>query len=234
MKIVRSVEKLPYALTIGNFDGLHRGHQQLISALKKTGLRTAVLTFSNHPSEVLKSANPAPLLSTPEHKLRLLEQAGVDLVIALPFTKELAAETYDHFLKNLKEHLCFTHLILGKGSALGNRQLGTADKVEALGKTLGFKAEYIDKFLEVSSGSIRKALQLGDMETVHLMLGRPFSIYTQAAAEIPLQGLCLPPNGTYAVQVAGSASTARIEGSTLYLKTPEVLSHQPIEIIFKD
>ena len=90
MKIVRSIEKLPYALTIGNFDGLHRGHQQLISALKKTGLRTAVLTFSNHPSEVLKSANPVPLLSTPEHKLRLLEQAGVDLVIALPFTKEFS------------------------------------------------------------------------------------------------------------------------------------------------
>ncbi|HEY5259329.1 MAG TPA: FAD synthetase family protein [Rhabdochlamydiaceae bacterium] len=234
MKIVRSIEKLPYALTIGNFDGLHRGHQQLISALKKTGLRTAVLTFSNHPSEVLKSANPAPLLSTPEHKLRLLDQSGVDLAIVLPFTKELAAETYDHFLKNLKEHLCFTHLILGNGSALGNRQLGTQDKVETLGKTLGFKAEYIDKFLEVSSGATRKALQQGDLTAVHLLLGRPFSIYTQAAAEISLKGLCLPPDGTYAVQVEGVAGTARIEGSTLYLQTSEALSHQPIEIIFKD
>lgn len=234
MKIIRSIEKLPYALTIGNFDGVHRGHQQLISALKKTGLRTAVLTFSNHPSEVLKSANSVPLLSTPEHKLRLLEQAGVDLVIALPFTKELAAETYDHFLKNLKEHLCFTQLILGKGSALGHRQLGTQDKVEALGKTLGFKAEYIDKFLEISSGAVRKALQQGDLETVHLLLGRPFSIYTQAAAEISLKNHCLPPDGTYTVQVEGTAGTARIEGSTLYLQTPKVLSHQPIEIIFKD
>jgi riboflavin kinase/FMN adenylyltransferase len=234
MKIVRSIEKLPYALTIGNFDGLHRGHQQLISALKKTGLRTAVLTFSNHPSEVLKIASPAPLLSTQEHKLRLLEQAGVDLAIVLPFTKELAAETYDHFLEHLKEHLCFTHLILGKGSALGHRQLGTQNKVEALGKTLGFKAEYIDKFLEVSSGAIRQALQQGDLTTVHLLLGRPFSIYTQAAAEISLKSLCLPPDGTYAVQIGDVRGTARIEGSTLYLQTSEALSHQPIEIIFKD
>ena len=179
MRIVRSLDKLPYALTIGNFDGLHRGHQHLISALKKTGLQTAALTFSNHPSEVLKSEKPAPLLCTPEHKLRLLEQAGVDLVIFLPFTKELAAESYDHFLKNLKAHLCFTHLILGKGSALGNRQLGVQEKVEALGKTLGFYAEYIDKFLEVSSGAIRKALLAGDLAAAHLLLGRPlFDLHT--------------------------------------------------------
>ncbi len=232
MRIVRSLDKLPYALTIGNFDGFHRGHQYLISALKKTGLPTAVLTFSNHPSEILKSESPAPLLCTPEHKLRLLEQAGVDLVIFLPFTKELAAESYDHFLKNLKEHLCFTHLILGKGSALGNRQLGVQDKVEALGKTLSFDAEYIDKFLEVSSGAIRKALLAGDLATVHLLLGRPFSIYTTAAAEISLKGLCLPPDGTYAVSIEGAPDTARIQGCTLHITASGPFSHQPTEIVF--
>lgn len=234
MKIIRTIDKLPYALTIGNFDGLHRGHQHLLNALKKTGLRTAVLTFSNHPSEILGSERPAPLLSTPEHKLHLLEQAGVDLVIFLPFTKELAAESYDHFLKNLKSRLCFTHLILGKGSALGNRQLGDQTKVEALGKTLGFQAEYIEKFPEISSGAIRQALLAGELKTVHHLLGRPFSIYAVAAAEISLKGLCLPPDGTYTVKIGGSQGTARIQGSTLYLQTTETLPSQLIEIIFKD
>ena len=206
------MEKLPYALTIGNFDGLHRGHQQLISALKKDRVAHGCshLQQPSFGSPQKRKSCPAPL--TPEHKLRLLEQAGVDLVIALPFTKELAAETYDHFLERLKEHICFTHLILGEGSALGHRQLGTQDKVEALGKTLGFEAEYIDKFLEVSSGAISKALQQGDLKAVHLLLGRPFSIYTQAAAEISLKGLCLPPDGTYTVPVGAMAGTARIAG----------------------
>ena len=234
MRIVDTLEKLPYALTIGNFDGLHRGHQHLLSILKNSGLPTAVLTFSNHPSDVLKNRAHSPLLCTQEHKIRLFGHAGIDLLIVLPFTVEFAQQSYTHFLKSLKEHLCFSQLILGKGAALGNRQEGTEEKVSALGKTLGFETHYIDKHLEISSGAIRKAILQGDLETARLLLGRPFSLYAKPAPEIDGSGLCLPPNGTYLVTIGEQAGTATIEGSKISLKTSEALSPQPVEIFFKD
>jgi riboflavin kinase/FMN adenylyltransferase len=165
----------PVALTIGSFDGVHLGHQHLFQQLKKYGT-AAVLTFSNHPAEVLRPQSTPPLIDTLEQKIRRLETSGIDLTLILPFTQELSSLSYDTFLKQVHEHLPFTHLILGEGSALGHQAQGTEAHIKALAKELNFEAIYLPKFLldgePVSSKKIRELINSGNFEQAFRLLGR--------------------------------------------------------------
>ena len=112
MRVVERFEEipsklaLPIAVTIGSFDGLHLGHQAIFKRLRElagpTGT-TAVITFSNHPSDVL-SKNPTPLIYPPDQKLALLKTLDIDLTVFLTFTKQTASNTYDQFLLALKKN----------------------------------------------------------------------------------------------------------------------------------
>ena len=166
MQIVHNLQSIPpistpIALAIGMFDGVHLGHQHLFQELAKHGT-PVVLTFSNHPAEVL-GRTPPILLCTLEEKLKRLELVGIALIIVLPFTHELAKTSYDQFLKNLKAHLPFTTLMFGKGESLGHKKEGDEAHVKALEQELGFNAIYLEKFaLEgdvVSSRRIRELVQ---------------------------------------------------------------------------
>lgn len=163
----------PIALTIGFFDGVHLGHQHLFQQLKKYGT-AAVLTFSNHPAEVLRPESTPPLIDTLEQKIRRLETNGIDLTLLLPFTQELSSLSYDTFLKQIHAHLPFTHLILGEGSTLGHQAQGTEENIKAL--ELNFEAIYLPKFLFeneiVSSKRIRQLINSGNFEQAFRLLGR--------------------------------------------------------------
>lgn len=167
----------PIALTVGFFDGVHLGHQHLFQQLKKYGT-AAVLTFSNHPAEVLRPQSTPPLIDTLDQKIRRLETNGIDLTLLLPFTQDLSSLSYDTFLKQVHEHLPFTHLILGEGSALGNQAKGTQENIEALAKELNFEAIYLPKFLFeneiVSSKRIRELINSGNFEQAFCLLGRKY------------------------------------------------------------
>lgn len=166
----------PIALTIGTYDGVHLGHQYLFQELKKYGT-AAVLTFSNHPAEVLNPHTAPPLIDTLDQKIRRLENNGIDLAIIVPFTSELAALSYDTFLKQVREHLPFSHLILGEGAVIGNRAQGTEQNIRALAKELDFEAIYLPKFTldgeVVSSRKIRQLIETGNFEQAFNLLGRP-------------------------------------------------------------
>jgi riboflavin kinase/FMN adenylyltransferase len=180
--IVEKLENIPplagpIALTIGFFDGVHLGHQHLFQQLKKYGT-AAVLTFSNHPAEILRPQSTPPLIDTLEQKIRRLETNGIDLTLILPFTQELSSLSYDTFLKEVHHHLPFTHLILGEGSALGHQALGTEANIKALAKELHFEAIYLPKFFFegeiVSSKKIRQLINTGNFEQAFRLLGRKF------------------------------------------------------------
>jgi len=181
MIIVNRIEEIPpisgpIALTIGTYDGVHLGHQYLFQELKKYGT-AAVLTFSNHPAEILRPPAP-PLIDTLDQKNRRLETSGIDLTLVLPFTPELSSLAYDTFLKQIHHRLPFTHLILGEGSTFGNQAQGTQANIQALAKQLNFEALYLPKFLfdgePVSSKKIRQLISTGNFEQAFRLLGRKF------------------------------------------------------------
>lgn len=185
MKVVNSIVEIPelegpIALSIGVFDGVHLGHQTILKELqketKKGGTRVA-LTFSNHPSTFLHPNTPVPIIIPFEQRLGLLEEAGIDLVIALPFNQIFANQTYESFFKTLHESLPFEHLVVGDDARFGKDRLGGLKELEALNL---FHAHFLKKETyqkeTISSGTIRSYLEKGNLKKVKKMLGRPYSL----------------------------------------------------------
>lgn len=192
-------------LTMGNFDGLHLGHQFLLHKLRallpKDG-QLLVYTFSNHPSHILSHLTPIPYICTLEHKLKLLKEAGVDVTYLTHFTQELAKTPFDDFLIQLKEKLSFSLLLLGEDARFGKDREADPTKTRELGKQLGFEVIYISKCqMEdkvISSALIRTAIADGNFSKASSYLGRPYSIYAPLTeGSMSLKGLCLPPTNTY-------------------------------------
>ncbi len=171
-------------LTIGVFDGVHLGHRYLISQLvaeaKKRRLLSAVVTFKEHPRKLLAPKTFLPNLTTLEEKERLLKQEGVDIVIALSFTPELANLSAADFVQLLRQHLKMRGLVVGYDFALGKNRQGDTDFLAKLGANQGFTVTIVPHVKSnhetVSSTAIRKAMADGDMEKVTRLLGHPFSL----------------------------------------------------------
>ena len=174
----------PTVVTIGMFDGVHRGHQHLIQRLKEVaahvGCASAVITFTNHPRSVMRPDTRVPLLSTPEDRLRLLSEQGVDLVVPLSFTLEFSYLRAREFVDVLIRSLNMRGLVVGPDFAIGYQREGTANVLTALGEELGFTVEVVQPVtfdgLVVSSTEVRKCVEAGDMRHAAAMLGRPFVI----------------------------------------------------------
>lgn len=207
----------PIALTIGFFDGVHLGHRQLLQELKSTGF-PVVITFENHPAEVLRPEAAPPRLCTTPHKLKLLQEAGVESVILLNFTREMSRQSAEEFLLTIRKHVPFHNLLLGSDATLGKEKHGDRQHIQSLAKELGFHATYLDLVAmegsKVSSSHIRSCIRKGDLSVAESMLGRKFSIYTPIHSgaglgktigfptlNMPVDGLCLPPLGVYAVRL---------------------------------
>jgi riboflavin kinase/FMN adenylyltransferase len=171
-------------LTIGVFDGVHLGHKHLIAKLKelaqKQGDLSGVITFSQHPREVLSPQTRLPSLTGLEQRLALLQDEGVDIVIPLPFTPRIANLSPKQFLSLLKEYLKVKGLVVGPDFALGKDRQGDIDALRQLGKEMGFSVTVVPPLRiggeVVSSTAIRKALADGDMEKAQKLLGRPFRL----------------------------------------------------------
>lgn len=200
------------ALSIGNFDGVHLGHQALLKRLKASAPYSVVFTFSNHPAEVLHGASIKRLTSV-EHRLALLQKLGIDEVILTTFTHDFAAQSAESFLTALKQQIPFSHLILGHDARIGHDR--KRDLQELCGP-LAFSLEYLPPITYqgqvVSSSAIRKAILAGDLDQASALLGRPYSIVATVqpgqgkgreigfrTANLPVEGLALPPYGVYSV-----------------------------------
>jgi len=207
-------------VTIGVFDGVHQGHKHLIAKLKelaaKQSLCTVALTFHTHPQEILKPNSQPPFLTDASEKAELLKNEGVTSAIVLTFTPELAQLSARHFVELLQNKLRMQGLVIGPDFALGRRGEGNIPTLKKLGEELGFSVSVIPPVKMngeiISSTVIRKAMADGDMEKVHKMMGRPFSLHGKvihgkgrgASLGFPtvnldvMKGQALPPDGVYA------------------------------------
>jgi riboflavin kinase/FMN adenylyltransferase len=208
-------------LTLGVFDGVHAGHLSLIRTLQQKAVERALLpgvvTFSPHPSEVIRPGETVPLLMNVEERVQFITDLGIPLVVPMTFTRELSSYTPERFVQLLVEHLRMVGLILGPDFSLGRDREGTLATLETLGTRLGFTVESVPPFtmdgVVVSSTAIRNALAAGDVMTARRMLGRPYSLSgpitttSRRGASVlgvptanldPAPGRALPRNGVYA------------------------------------
>ncbi len=172
------------ALTIGVFDGVHLGHRRLLGVLndkaESNDFVSGVITFRQHPLSLLKPEAIPPFITNLPQKIKLLKDEGVDFIITLPFTFELAQTGARHFLSLLKKNLKMSELVLGQDFTLGRNQEGDADLLADISRDMHFELTIvphlkIDSEI-VSSTAIRKALADGDIIKVNKMLGRHFSL----------------------------------------------------------
>ena len=171
-------------LTIGAFDGVHLGHQKVISQLTAgahaIGALAVVLTFHPHPSTVLQGPRESFYLTIPEEKAALLAKAGIDVVITHPFNEEVAGIKAKDFVNRIHEHLQIKQLWVGHDFALGHDREGDVSVLRKIGEELSFSVETIEAFQidgeVVSSSRIRRLLEVGQVGLVAELLGRPFSI----------------------------------------------------------
>ena len=179
---IEDLESTPSAVTIGKFDGVHIGHQRIIEQLRAIaeaeGLATTVVTFDRNPLEVVRpDVAPLPLVPL-DHKVELLDQAGADRVVVIPFTREAAAQPAEDFAERvLFDGLGARVLLVGDDFRFGFRGAGTPALLRELAAPRGARVESIDdiRFTDgrrVSSTWIRESLGLGRIREANEMLGR--------------------------------------------------------------
>ncbi|MBK8032653.1 MAG: bifunctional riboflavin kinase/FAD synthetase [Chloroflexi bacterium] len=175
----------PSVVTIGVFDGVHRGHQHLIQRLvrsaRESGRLAVVLTFFPHPDVVLRGLTGRYYLTSPQQRAELMGELGVDHVITLPFNEEFRQIRAAAFVDLMREHLKLESLWVGADFALGYKREGTVEFLRAQGAAKGFTLEAIDLIGEdgsatFSSTAIRDALNAGDLEAARRLLGRSYSV----------------------------------------------------------
>ena len=172
-------------LTIGVFDGVHLGHRYLISRLKELakqqGLLSGVVTFHQHPQEVLLPQTKLPFLTNLAQRTNLLKNEGVDAIITLSFTRELAQLSPRQFLGLLEKYLRMRGMVIGPDFALGQDREGNTETLRRLGQEMGFSVTVVPPIIidgeVVSSTAIRNALAQGNMKRVQNLVGRPFSLH---------------------------------------------------------
>jgi len=208
------------AVTIGNFDGVHMGHEQVLAetrghALDVNGPAIAV-TFEPHPRAVLFPAEKPRRLCHLHERLEGLKRAGMDATLLLHFNKELAACSAETFVRQLHDALKFRHIHAGYDFAFGHDRQGDAEVLRALGDELGFTVSVAKAFAMqgavVSSSRIRSAIEAADFKLAEQLLGHPFSISGHVGkgdargrklgfptANLDVRDLSHPPIGIYAV-----------------------------------
>ena len=215
------------ALTIGNFDGVHRGHQALLAQLRAkseaTGLPAAVLTFEPHPREYFAHEDRPRRLTSLREKILLLEGQGVDRLYIGRFNQKLAGLTAEAFIEDVLVHgLGVRHLLIGDDFCFGKGRKGNFAMLQAAGDKIGFGVESMHTFRHederVSSSAVRAALAEGDMPHAARLLGRSYSISGRVmhgdkigrtigfpTANIQLKHRSPPLMGIYTVSVDGLA-----------------------------
>ncbi len=178
------------ALTIGNFDGVHRGHQAMLALLRaeaqQRGVPSCVLTFEPHPRDYFAALHHKPELAparvgTLRDKLRDLENCGVDQVVVLPFDARLASQSPDAFVSDvLVKGLGARYVLVGDDFRFGKQRAGDYAMLDAAGDALGFDVARMNSYevhkLRVSSSAVREALGQGRMLDASRLLGHPYCI----------------------------------------------------------
>jgi riboflavin kinase / FMN adenylyltransferase len=213
-------------VTVGTFDGVHRGHHDVLARLTALAIETdrpsVVITFEPHPLEVIRPSAAPPLLTLHDEKLEMFAQCGVSYVAVLPFTPTLAAyEAHEFVDAVLCERFRVAELLVGHDHGFGRGRLGDIGVLQALGASRGFGVHVLPPVhaadgQAISSTTIRTAIVQGDLQTAAAGLGRPYSLtgtvvrgdqrgrllgYPTLNLQPPPLRKLLPPDGVYAVRV---------------------------------
>ncbi len=228
MKVIDGLENLlekydNLALALGTFDGIHKGHQKLIKAAvnkaRKTGGKSMVLTFSEHPRKVFQGIETTILINTHKEKIHLLKNLGVDIVVFAHWTEDFKNLSADEFVYNiLKDKLGAKYLYVGFNYTFGKGRLGKPDYLQKRGKELGMEVEIIapvkEKNIIISSTIIRSFIEEGNIEKATNYLGAPLVIIGEVehgrkigrtlgfpTANLKVFNRIYPPRGIYGVKV---------------------------------
>jgi len=183
-ELVGLLPKKDMLLTIGVFDGVHLGHKYLLSQLaehaRQQDLLSGVVTFRQHPQEVLSPQTRLPFLTDLAERTNLLKNEGVEAIIPLSFTSEIAQLSARQFVSLLMRYLRMRGLVIGPDFTLGRNREGNIDSLRTLGQDMNFTVTVIPPVVingeMVSSTAIRNALASGDMKRVLNLAGHPFSL----------------------------------------------------------
>lgn len=213
-------------VTVGTFDGVHRGHLDVLARLVERAraleLPSVVITFEPHPLQIVHPEIAPPLLTTFGEKLEVIAQTGVCRAAVLPFTPSLAALSAEEFVDDvLIARFGMCELLVGHDHGFGRGRLGDTTVLQAMGRERGFGVTVLEPVATgdgaaVSSTGIRRAIQEGDLARAAELLGRPYSVcghvvggdrrgrllgYPTINLETPPSQKLLPPDGVYAARV---------------------------------
>ncbi|MBV25186.1 MAG: riboflavin biosynthesis protein RibF [Gemmatimonadetes bacterium] len=225
-------------VTIGMFDGIHRGHREVLSEIRRraegVGGRSVLVTFHPHPLTIVRPEWAPAMLTTPVEKKEILAESGLDYAVFLAFTPMLAAYTPRRFVEEiLVERINVGELVVGYDHRFGKGREGDADMLKELGAELGFAVDVVGPVTSqgeaISSTKIRQALLEGDVEAARRGLGRPYSLrglvvrgdqrgrtlgFPTANLEVRgggEGGKLIPPPGIYAVR--GTVRSGTFDGA---------------------
>ena len=190
MQVYRSLDEVPpdfgpSALTIGNFDGVHFGHRRILRRVKELaterGWKPSVLTFDPHPTRVVAPDRTPPLLTSPERRAALMREEGIEQVLILPFTRELAMLTPEEFVERLLvKALGARAVLVGDNFRFGHRQAGNVAVLAELGRKFGFETEIVQAVAwrgrVVSSSGIRELIRAGKVDLAARLLQHPYGV----------------------------------------------------------
>ncbi len=239
MKITHSIHyhtDTPTVVALGCFDGVHLGHAAVIRAAKeqadRLGIATAVFTFTEPPKNFF-SPHSVPLITPPAQKEALISRIGADLLLSIPFDKEIATLSAEDFLRLvLRDRLRAAHIVCGFNYSFGARGAGNVALLESFCREKGIGLTVMPPIeadgQTVSSSLIRQAVMEGDLPTVRRLLGRNYSLCARVIdgqklarrlgfptlnQEIP-EGVAVPRYGVYATRIHGVDSPAPLHGIT--------------------
>ncbi|MEJ8820072.1 bifunctional riboflavin kinase/FAD synthetase [Lacibacter sp. H407] len=248
MKVYRSLQQLPVfnraVLTIGTFDGVHLGHQQIIRQLlmeaEETGGESVLISFYPHPRKIVQPDRQIAELTTLDERIELLKRQGLDNLVVVPFNKEFSEQPAEEYIKRfLVDRFHPACIIIGYDHKFGNNREGDYRLLEQMGEQYNYVVKEIPQQLinevAISSTKIRNALSNGDVETANQLLGYPYFFkgnviegnklgrklgYPTANLQIQDPDKLVPANGVYAVE-------AQIEGETSMLKGMMNIGNRP-------
>jgi riboflavin kinase/FMN adenylyltransferase len=172
-------------VTVGTFDGVHRGHWRVLQALcavaEQTGLPSVLVTFDPHPLAIVRPDEAPALLSTPAEKIEVLAESGVNYVVVVRFDSRLAAFPPERFVEEyLIRRFAMRHLVIGYDHGFGRGRSGDAATLQQIGRALGFDVDVVGPIADdgepISSSRIRRALAQGNVEAAAHALGRPYAL----------------------------------------------------------
>ncbi len=221
------------AVSLGKFDGIHKGHVRLLEYLKekkRLGQKSVVFTFDIPPRQIVGAWEQSKILTTNEEKMRLFEQNGMDYVIECPFTPEIMHMEAEDFVDMIVRRLHIKSLVVGSDFHFGHNRLGDYQLLRALAGVYGYDVKVVDKVQEngrdISSTLVREEILAGRIESANKLLGYPYFVQgkvvhgnemgrlfgTPTANLLPPDEKLLPPYGVYVTRTSISGRGDKVYG----------------------